>query len=96
MFSRHPQNTTRTVVQRRAVIFVSSGVDVTEDATQRVSISGSAHGRKGHRLRLVLHVVEVALLKMVRHAGEIGETPRQHRAESSAEAPHLSENKEKR
>lgn len=68
---------------------VWSGVNVTQDATQRLSVSCSAHGRKGYRLSLVLHCVELALLKMVGHAGQISETPRQHWAEGSAESPHL-------
>lgn len=42
---------------------------------QRVAVSWRVHGGEGHRLRLVLHVVEGALLEVVRHAGEVGETP---------------------
>lgn len=96
MFSRqkilkilHPHNTTVTLMQPKEVSLVWSGVNVTQDATQWVSIPCSTHGRKGYRLRLVLHYVEVAYLKMIRHAGEIGEMPRQHRVEGSAESPNL-------
>lgn len=77
-----------TLVQLREVSLVWSGVNVTQDATQRLSVSCSTHGREGYGFCLVLHYVEVALLKMVRHAGEIGETPRQHWAEGGAESPH--------
>lgn len=62
---------------------------MTKDTTEGVSIPCSAHGRKRHRLRLALHCVEVALLQMVRHAGEVRETPRHHWVEGSAESPHL-------
>lgn len=73
----------------KEVSLVRLGINVTQDTAQRVSIPRSAHGREGHRLRLVLHDVEAALLKMIRHAGEISEMPRQHRAEGGAESPHL-------
>lgn len=44
----------------------------------------------------MLHCVEVALLEVVRHAGEISVTPFQHRAEGSAESPHLQKHLEKK
>lgn len=78
-----------TLMQPKEISFVWSGVNVTKDTTQRVNVSGSAHGGKGHGLRFVLHRVEAALLQMVRHAGQIAEMPRSHRAEGSAETPHL-------
>lgn len=72
---QHPHIPTVTPVQKQEASRVESGVNVTQDAAQRLSISCSAHGRKGNGLRLVLCGVEVTLLEMVRHAGEIIETP---------------------
>lgn len=68
---------------------VWSGVDVTQHAAQRLNAPGGAHGREGHGLRLVLHRVEAARPQVVRHAGDVAEVPRSHRAEGGAESPHL-------